>query len=191
VRRARRILPALVAVLLFTWALGWWVLLADEFSRLSRHVAAATSFIVNFALWNEVGYFDFMATTKPLQHLWSLGIEEQFYILWPMTLVIARKRKWDIRLVISIIAIVSFIANIVLTDRHAVMAFYFPGSRFWELMIGAHLACWMDDRQPSFPAILANALGLGGPGAIICDELFPRKHLVEQPRSNTIGQRMV
>jgi peptidoglycan/LPS O-acetylase OafA/YrhL len=66
--------------------LGWFVLLANEFKQLGKHIAAGANFLSNFVLWNEAGYFDNLAETKPLLHLWSLGIEEQFYIVWPLIL---------------------------------------------------------------------------------------------------------
>ena len=62
---------------------GWYVLLADEFRQLGKHVLASAGFVVNFALWSEAGYFDTVAESKPLLHLWSLAVEEQFYIFWP------------------------------------------------------------------------------------------------------------
>jgi peptidoglycan/LPS O-acetylase OafA/YrhL len=74
-RRIRRIFPALVLVLLSCLAFGWFALLADEFRQLGKHVAAGAGFVSNLALWSESGYFDNSAETKPLRHLWSLGIE--------------------------------------------------------------------------------------------------------------------
>src|SRR5271165_5703400 len=80
VRRIKRIFPALLLVISSCFALGWYVLLPDEFMQILKHIAAGGAFVSNFALWNEAGYFDNSAHTKPLLHLWSLSIEEQFYI---------------------------------------------------------------------------------------------------------------
>ena len=73
-RRIRRIFPALILVLSCCAAFGWFALLADEYTQFGRHLAAGAGFVSNFALWHESGYFDAAAETKPLLHLWSLGI---------------------------------------------------------------------------------------------------------------------
>jgi len=83
-RRIKRIYPALLIVLTASIVFGWFSLLADEYKQLGKHTMAATGFISNFVLWSEAGYFDNSAETKPLLHLWSLGIEEQFYFIWPL-----------------------------------------------------------------------------------------------------------
>ena len=83
-RRAKRIFPALVAVLLITYVFGWFALLPDEFKQLGRHIAAGTIFLQNFNLLGESGYFDTSSELKPLMHLWSLAIEEQFYLVYPL-----------------------------------------------------------------------------------------------------------
>ena len=80
-RRIKRIFPALLLVLLACFAAGWFVLLADEYKQLGKHIAGAAGFVSNLLFWQESGYFDNAADTKPLLHLWSLGIEEQFYIV--------------------------------------------------------------------------------------------------------------
>jgi peptidoglycan/LPS O-acetylase OafA/YrhL len=170
-RRARRILPALILVLVFTYAVGWWVLLPDEYDRLSKHIASAAGFVSNFTLWNESGYFDADAYQKPLVHLWSLAIEEQFYILWPVTLALAWKRKWNIPLVIFLIATVSFAANVAIVGGNPTEAFYSPACRFWELMAGALLGYRTSD-QPGLPSKLSNALGFCGLAAIIVSAVF-------------------
>src|SRR6185436_1573279 len=94
-RRCKRIFPSLIIVLLAVLAYGWLVLLPNEYERLGEHIAAGAGFVSNFVFWRESGYFDKVAESKPLLHLWSLGIEEQFYLLWPPLLILAWKRKWD------------------------------------------------------------------------------------------------
>lgn len=89
VRRVRRIFPALLLVLVTSLVAGWLLLFTDEFAQLAGHVAGGAGFVSNFVLWSEIGYFDNDAATKPLLHLWSLGIEEQFYIAWPLLLWLA------------------------------------------------------------------------------------------------------
>lgn len=140
VRRIKRIFPALILVLIACYAFGWFALFADEFKELGKHIAAGAGFVSNIVLWNEAGYFDSSAETKPLLHLWSLGIEEQFYLIWPLLLGFAWKRNFNLLTMTVVIAGISFYLNIngVLTD--SVATFYSPQTRFWELQCGSLLA---------------------------------------------------
>jgi peptidoglycan/LPS O-acetylase OafA/YrhL len=139
-RRVKRILPALTLVLVASLGYGWFVLLPDEFETLGKHVFSGTVFLSNFVLWSESGYFDGAAETKPLLHLWSLAIEEQFYLLWPLVLAIAWRRRWNILLVTCGIALLSFLLGLGAAAWDNVAGFYSPLTRFWELMVGAVLA---------------------------------------------------
>lgn len=139
-RRIRRIFPALSIVLLATGIFGWFSLRADEFAQLGKHIAAGAGFVSNLVLWSESGYFDAAAETKPLLHLWSLGIEEQFYFFFPLVLWVAWKLKWNLLLVTAVIATASFGWNLFQYSRDTTALFYSPQTRFWELMIGAILA---------------------------------------------------
>jgi peptidoglycan/LPS O-acetylase OafA/YrhL len=139
-RRIRRIFPALLLVLAACYALGWFTLLADEYKQLGKHIAAGASFFSNFALWKESGYFDNAAETKPLLHLWSLGIEEQFYIVWPISVWLVWKKKAHALKLICGTALLSFLWNIYSSHTNAVADFYSPQTRFWELLIGTFLA---------------------------------------------------
>ena len=141
-RRIRRIFPALILVLIASFFFGWFALLPDEYKQLGKHIAAGAGFISNFILWNEAGYFDNGAETKPLLHLWSLGIEEQFYILWPLLLWFAWKRKFNILAMTIVVAVASLILNIQYVTQDVVATFYSPQTRFWELLSGSLLA-WM------------------------------------------------
>jgi peptidoglycan/LPS O-acetylase OafA/YrhL len=97
-RRVRRIFPALIVVLLATYLIGWFVLLPDGFSLLGENIAAGVAFVSNLFHLRHAGYFAPGASENPLLHLWSLGIEEQFYILWPPALLLMagsdRRRRW-------------------------------------------------------------------------------------------------
>lgn len=139
-RRIKRIFPALLVVLLCCFAFAWVVLFNDELKQLGNHVLRAAVFLSNFILWHESGYFDNAAETKPLLHLWSLGIEEQFYILWPL-MIWALWRTRSLRMSwISAFALCSLAWNLYQSQHDVVHDFFSPFTRFWELMFGALLA---------------------------------------------------
>lgn len=137
--RIRRIFPALLLILLACYIFGWFILLADEYKQLSKHISAGSGFISNFILWNEADYFDNSSDTKPLLHLWSLGIEEQFYIVWPLFLWLAWKLKFNLLKITILVAITSFVLNISGIKHDMVATFYSPHTRFWELLGGSSL----------------------------------------------------
>ena len=139
-RRIKRIFPALLLVLIASYAFGWFALLADEYKQLGKHMAGGAGFVSNLVLWSEAGYFDNSAETKPLLHLWSLGIEEQFYIVWPFVLWLAWKKKFNLLTLTVIVSLVSFYLNLKGIKNDAIATFYSPLTRFWELLSGSILA---------------------------------------------------
>jgi peptidoglycan/LPS O-acetylase OafA/YrhL len=139
-RRFRRIFPALIVMLTASLIYGAFALTPDEYRELGKQAAAGAGFVSNILQWSQSGYFDQRATSKPLLHLWSLGVEEQFYIVWPIILVAAFGRSTRLLYVIGGLMFASFIACVALTPGYAIGAFYWPMTRFWELLLGALLA---------------------------------------------------
>jgi peptidoglycan/LPS O-acetylase OafA/YrhL len=139
-RRVKRIFPALIIVILSTLVAGWVIFLADEYRKLGDQIAAGAGFLANILFWRESGYFDISAERKPLLHLWSLGVEEQFYVLWPLTLFAAYRLRWNLLIVAGTLGISSFLLNINSVTLAPEAAFYLPQDRFWELMVGAAVA---------------------------------------------------
>ncbi|OCK60347.1 hypothetical protein LMTR3_35115 [Bradyrhizobium sp. LMTR 3] len=139
-RRIRRIFPALAVCLAAVLAYGFVSLMPSELAHLGKHVFFGAGFLSNIVLWSESGYFDHAASLKPLLHLWSLGIEEQFYIFWPALLWVAFRMKAKVGRLLAVLFLASFAINIALSITNIVDDFYLPVSRFWELLIGASLA---------------------------------------------------
>lgn len=150
-RRIRRIFPALIVVLCAVLVLGWLWMLPAAYAQLSADVFASAAFVANIALLLQSGYFDVEAARKPLLHLWSLGIEEQFYLFWPLILMLAARLRLKLPNVAVIIGLASFALNIALIDSKPVATFYLPFTRAWELLAGAALACgWGQLNQGAF-----------------------------------------
>ena len=143
-RRIRRIFPALLVVLAVSLVLGWLFLLPAPYAQLGIDTFASAAFLANITLMLQSGYFDIASASKPLLHLWSLGIEEQFYLAWPLVLMLAARMKLSIVAVAAVLGVASFILNVALVGSQPIAAFYLPFSRAFELLLGAVLACSWD-----------------------------------------------
>mgnify|MGYP000316896290 CR=1 FL=1 len=164
IRRLRRILPALLVVLVASLAAGYAFWLADEWEALGRMTFAGALFHANIAAAGEPGgYFTALGGRAPLLHLWSLGVEEQFYLAWP--LLFAAIARWSRRPVVVVVALLagSFVLNLVWLPGAPADAYFLPFSRLWELMIGAVLVFVTSSRGPMgrTQAQLAACAGLG------------------------------
>jgi peptidoglycan/LPS O-acetylase OafA/YrhL len=139
-RRIRRLFPALATVLLVCLAWGWFYLYAADYAQLGKHVAAGSGFVANLVLWSEAGYFDTVSEAKPLLHLWSLGIEEQFYFFWPSLLFVTWRARLNPLVMLALVFSASFLLNVVQVRTDEVSAFFSPLTRLWELLLGGSLA---------------------------------------------------
>ena len=162
-RRIRRIVPALLVVVLATLLAGYVVLLPSDYADVSRSVLAVTALVSNIYFWKETGYFDQSAETKPLLHTWSLSLEEQFYVFIPFL-------RWGLfrlqrpRLIIWVLVLLgcgSFAAAVYGVHTKASAAFFLLPSRAWELIAGSLLA-WAGPPLSFRQRTLAGWLGLGG-----------------------------
>jgi peptidoglycan/LPS O-acetylase OafA/YrhL len=183
-RRIRRIFPALIVVLIATGVAGWYALLPHEWQELQRHIAASALFANNIALWSEAGYFDGPSELKPLLHLWSLGVEEQFYLIWPALIWWWWCRGVRVLAGVAIVVLTSFAINVmVVNEGAATAAFFLPHTRLWQLGAGALLAVLAHEGTSIATAVsrwlyrvpaadregrINNMLSIGGVLAIVC-----------------------
>jgi peptidoglycan/LPS O-acetylase OafA/YrhL len=160
-RRVRRILPALVAVIVTSLIAGYLLLLPGDYEDLGDQAAYAVFGVGNFYFLSNTGYFDRAADLMPLLHTWSLGVEEQFYLVWPIALYLLARRGNNSRIVIvgslSLLIAVSLAWSVYAVSTNASVAFYMLHTRAWELALGALLVF-----TPSLSKWAGEAAGFAG-----------------------------
>lgn len=158
-RRVRRIIPALMVMMAVTLAVGALFMMPRDYKELGESAVAATTFLSNVYFYLRADYFDTSAAYKPLLHTWSLAVEEQYYLffpilLWALMRTIGRNAFWAI---IGFAAL-SFAFGIYQTNSNPTGAFYLPMSRMWELLLGALIAM----RPPQWGRSLSNLAAWAG-----------------------------
>lgn len=168
-RRARRILPALFLVMLLSLPFAWFWLLPQDLASFAKSVMAVSVYGSNFLFWKESGYFATAAQLKPLLHTWSLAVEEQFYIFFPILLVLLSKfgKRWDILIILA-----GAVASLVLSQWGVVhnpdATYFLLPTRAWELAIGSLVAFyWGANGGNSLPAWANHILSLIGIALIL------------------------
>jgi len=170
-RRIRRIFPALFPVILFSLAVGAYLFDYKAFKDLGQSITATTLFSSNILFWRESGYFAAPSLQKPLLHTWSLAVEEQFYIFFPLALLAINrflKQKYFAWVIVAFI--LSFAASVYGVYKAPGATFYLVPTRAWELMVGSILALGVLP-SPSSP-VTRNTLSIAGMSLIIYSIIF-------------------
>jgi peptidoglycan/LPS O-acetylase OafA/YrhL len=184
-RRIRRILPALFAMLAAACVAALFVLLPDELVLFGRNLLAGVLFCANILDWmHATNYFAADAGRNPLLHLWSLSVEEQFYLVWPVTLIWLARRRRILPAAIAAMAAASLAAAAILSTRDPNFVFYLLPARAWELLLGAFLAAVPHLAPRS--AALRNIAGIGGLMLVAATMVFPGR-FSGYPFSSTLG----
>ncbi|MGE5500421.1 MAG: acyltransferase family protein [Ignavibacteriales bacterium] len=167
-RRVRRLFPALFAMLAVVGLVCLAILLPRDLAAFGRSVVATLVFASNILFWREANYFDTESELKPLLHTWSLGVEEQFYLAFPIFLVVALKlfRKRT-PLVVAGVAALSFALNLAMLSWRPAAAFYLSPPRAWELLLGALLFLTPPPKPGRFVAETVTLAGLVAIGVAV------------------------
>ena len=169
-RRARRILPALFVVMLVCLPLGWKLLDPEDFKYFSKSLVAVPTFSSNLLFWLESGYFDPSAELKPLLHTWTLAVEEQYYLFFPLFLMLAWGLGFKgIVAILVVVALLSLAVSELGVRNDSASTFYMLHARAWELLVGSFIAFYLLRRPRSTVAHhgLNQAASLLGIGLIV------------------------
>src|SRR6201991_4203127 len=160
-RRIKRIYPALITVMAACLAAGIVMMASGELEQLASDALASVAFVANLYFLTTRDYFSQGAGASVLLHLWSLGVEKQYYIVWPVVLYLLWRftSRRVTTLVIAAVIVLSLGSSIVLSSTHAVAAFYLPVTRFWELLFGSALA-WAEFHSGACRTVQAGATAL-------------------------------
>ncbi len=164
-RRVRRLLPALLSTAIFAWLGAMLLLSPDEMKNFGSSLVAAVFSFSNIHFWSQTGYFDALASTKPLLNTWSLSVEEQFYLIWPALLFLLVPRLSNTVLIAGVIGVGILCVGLThwLMANDPAAAFYLLPARVPELGIGALVALV---RLPTLGPMLRHVLGIAGAVAI-------------------------
>lgn len=163
-RRARRILPALFVVIAACFLVGYRVMLATHFDLFAQSAVAAVLSVSNIFFWKQSGYFAPDVDFAPLLHTWSLGVEEQFYLLFPLLLLLLHKARLRFVRALPVLLVLTFLLGAYLTFTRPFGAFFLLPARAWELLLGATLGV---GAIPSTGRRTNELLGAAGLAAII------------------------
>lgn len=141
-RRMRRLLPAAAVTIVLSLIGGYFILSSSDYAEAGRSGLAALFFSSNFVFWAEAGYFDAASHTKPFLHFWSLSVEEQFYLFWPVLMLLGFRlgRKVGAAIVVGGLSLVSLVVAEVLFDTASAATFFLMPFRVFEFGIGALIA---------------------------------------------------
>lgn len=168
-RRARRILPVLFFVMLSTLPIAWFFLPPQELTSYFSSIAATATFSSNIYFWYESGYWDTATSLKPLIHTWSLAVEEQYYLVFPLlVMAVWRRGVKFFSLLVVLLSIASLLFSQVMLADHPMLSFYGLPSRAWELLAGSLAAVYLLRRSvPRLSSVVSQVLPFAGAVMIV------------------------
>lgn len=178
VARANRIIPALALLCLVLLVFGWFYLTPLEYKALGKHAASSVGFLSNFIYWREAGYFDAASHEKWLLHTWTLSVEWQFYIIYPLILVAMRKflSIKTMKLAILVATVLAFIFCVYSTYKWPNASYFLLSARAWEMLIGSVAYLYpftLEEKKKKFVEVIGLALVIGSYFLISAENAWP------------------